>query len=169
MQNDQSFTKIKEELSSHIIFGKQEFSDSKKVLKQRKGVNGKHKLVGRSLNKSDSLPVLGSNRLVPLTLGKTPISKERMKRFLNMTQDDLPREKKRVYACEKDIRLFSKPKDTLRCHLCFALYERSNKKEHLKNCPKNVIQQRKYACAICAFQHTDIKEIERHVEMVHKK
>ncbi|KRT81072.1 hypothetical protein AMK59_5184 [Oryctes borbonicus] len=91
-----------------------------------------------------------------------------MKRFLSMTQDDLPQQTKKVYACEKDIRYLTKPKDTIRCNSCSVLYELVHKQEHLKSCPKNK-QRRKYACATCTFQHTDIKEIEKHVELMHKK
>lgn len=125
-----------------------------------------------AVEKAKPLKQISKLELLPSSLiGKkqTPISKERMKRFLNMTQEDLPRTKKKIYACEKDITLFNKPKDTLRCSLCSALYERASKLEHIRNCPKNVKQQRKYACATCAFQHTDIKEIEKHVENDHKK
>lgn len=168
LQNDKSFTKIREELSSHIVFGRRGSSDSRKVVVKKQKISMKPTTSVVGLSKTE--PRKGNaKQLITVSVGKTPVSQERMKRFLSMTQEDLPQQTKKVYACEKDIKYLTKPKDTIRCDFCSALYEPINKKEHIKNCPKSNTQRRKYACATCAFQHVDIKEIEKHVELVHKK
>lgn len=94
------------------------------------------------------------------------ISKERMKRFMNMTPSDLPPPIRKKYSCEKDLSELRKPKDTIRCN-CGILYERVKRAEHLKLCNKRTIEH-KFGCAVCSFKHGDLKEIEKHIENNHR-
>lgn len=83
---------------------------------------------------------------------------ERMEQFLKMKASDLPKPKKKEYACEKQLET---PRDTLRCPACRVLYDRANHQQHKKECKRK--SGHKYGCVLCAFTHTDIKELQKHI------
>lgn len=83
---------------------------------------------------------------------------ERMEQFLKMKVTDLPKPKKKEYACEKALKT---PKDTLRCSACNVLYERINHQQHKKDCNRKTGY--KYGCVMCNFTHSDIQELQRHI------
>lgn len=93
---------------------------------------------------------------------------ERLEKFLKMNPSDLPEPKKKQYACEKDIKDISFPKDTLRCLSCGDLYERVKYESHRKECKKMNIGI-KYGCVTCGFKHSNIAEIRAHIIDEHKK
>lgn len=94
------------------------------------------------------------------------VSHERMKRFFNMTPEDLPIPQRKKYACERDLNLLNKLKDTIKCSRCGHLYERAQIKKHLEHCEKNIMRQ--YGCALCMFKHKDKLEMETHISTMHK-
>lgn len=89
--------------------------------------------------------------------------KNQMEKFLNMKPSDLP-QKKKQYACERDLADLPVPKDTIRCPLCMELFERVKYADHA--CKKLNVQQH-YGCIKCKFTHVDIKVLREHIKQNH--
>lgn len=92
---------------------------------------------------------------------------ERMKRFLSMKPEDLPKTKKK-YKCELDAKEWKKPVDTVRCSNCGSLYETAKHAEHIANC-KSQKNRTKFGCTQCSFTDYNIKELENHIKEKHYK
>lgn len=165
LQNEDVLIKLKEELSSHIVFTK---SEVEAELKKRNELTllKCDKTNVRNIETDVEKKKIYADTSNPMQTPKM-ISKERMKRFLNMTPSDLPPPVPKKYSCEKDLRELGKPKDTIRC-TCGILYERIRRPEHLKLCSKRTTEH-KFGCASCSFKHRDMKEIEKHIENNHRE
>lgn len=96
------------------------------------------------------------------------VTSERMKRFLSMSVESLPKPQPKKYACEKDIDELKRPVDTLRCEKCGILYERVNYAKHVKVCKGKIFRRPKYGCTFCSFTDFNIKEVQDHIKRVHK-
>lgn len=89
--------------------------------------------------------------------------RERMEKFFNMKASDLSKPKAIEFACEKPLKT---PKDTLRCPACNKLYARMNHEQHKKECSMKA--EHKYGCVLCQYKHTDIQELQKHINSCHK-
>ncbi|KAJ3635630.1 hypothetical protein MTP99_008523 [Tenebrio molitor] len=163
LKNDKIVANIKKELSPHILFAKKEASKVKKSQSEDIGFGRDVKLetVEETVSKrgaEERKKVSREHRL----------SVERMKRFLSMSPDTMPKPQKKKLACERDISLIKFPVDTLRCQNCGVLYERAKRGEHVAQCKKNA-QRVKYGCTSCSFTDTSIKEVQTHIRVAHSK
>lgn len=134
---------VKEELSETP------FASTNKIILQKPVVVRKKTAVKETAQPSATRNIITINRRS---------YSERMEQFLKMKASDLPKPKKKEYACEKQLET---PRDTLRCPACRALYDRVNHQQHKKECKKK--SGHKYGCVLCAFTHTDIKELHKHI------
>lgn len=96
------------------------------------------------------------------------LASERMKRFLSMSVENLPKPQPKKYACEKDIDELKCPVDTLRCEKCGILCEMVNYAGHLKLCKGQIARKPKYGCTSCSFTDPNIKEVQDHIKRIHK-
>lgn len=179
LKSDDIVERIKEELSSHITFGK---SDGKSqtdekaitVTKVGKFPMAKLKIPAARVeivqtqveNRKTSNVSLNDSRSV-FARPRKLVTIERMKRFLSMKPEDLPKTKKK-YKCELDAKEWKKPVDTLRCSNCGILYETAKHVEHMANCKGKKVRT-KFGCTQCSYTNYSIRELENHIRNAHPK
>lgn len=93
---------------------------------------------------------------------------ERMKRFLSLSLENLPKPQAKKFACEKDIDELKRPVDTLRCEKCGVMHERVNYPNHVTICKGQLSQKSKFGCTSCSYTNFNIEEIQDHIRRVHK-
>ncbi|CAG9818598.1 unnamed protein product [Phaedon cochleariae] len=96
------------------------------------------------------------------------VSIERMKKFNELSPEQVQPKTKPKRACELTWDEIKKPVDKIRCIQCNELFRREIFLAHSKIC-KGRRPAKKFRCLLCSFTHVDIKVLGTHVQEEHHK